>query len=84
MVGKVKIVKIDTDKYPKVATRYGIQVHSSLLLHAAYVVVADDEYGFFITCTLDAHNTFMDSCIDSCLMAVAATSLPLGLDAELP
>lgn len=26
MAGKIKFVKIDTDKYPKVASRYAIQV----------------------------------------------------------
>lgn len=26
MAGKIKFVKIDTDKYPKVASRYTIQV----------------------------------------------------------
>lgn len=31
MAGKVKFVKIDTDKYPKVASRYAIQVCSSVL-----------------------------------------------------
>ena len=28
MKGKVSVVKIDTDKYPKIASRYGIKVLS--------------------------------------------------------
>ena len=28
MAGKIQIVKIDTDKYPKVASRYAIQVNA--------------------------------------------------------
>ena len=31
MAGKIKFVKIDTDKYPKVASRYAIQVRTSRL-----------------------------------------------------
>ena len=27
--GAVKIVKVDTDKYPKLASKYHIQVHAS-------------------------------------------------------
>lgn len=39
MEGKVSVVKIDTDKYPSIASRYGIKVcHKSTSFHLTYCV----------------------------------------------
>ncbi len=39
MEGKVSVVKIDTDKYPNIASRYGIKVCHKSFLHSVHVAV---------------------------------------------
>lgn len=60
MAGKVKFVKIDTDKYPKIASRYAIQVCISRLHQRQCPVIFTGQHWQWLEIMTIAHATLLN------------------------
>lgn len=78
MADKLKVVKIDVDKYPKIAARYGIEVRCMLQQTPLYIAAGATFYaitGLIASCTshfIEYHAL----CFNSMMLCLRLQALP--------